>query len=186
LYVSLVLADAVARQTVTNILEQRIEKGQNMPDDYPDPELHEWEELVDIYKKAEVPENPIQDILDGKIEYHLLQRSCITMALSSIDWANRRIHERGGLGEPKRVRIAPKAMPGFMSKLASGKRTAALLRMPAALHWLMTNQTVIPGKAFELLDEVGLLQRENGVIKKTHYDNRQQTPYGEVADHLIY
>ena len=186
LYVSLVLADAVARQTVTNILEQRIEKGRNMPEDYPDPELNEFEELVDQYKKAEVPENPIQDILDGKIEYHLLQRSCITMALSTVDWANRRIHERGGLGEPKRIRVSPQAMPGFMSKLASGKRTAALLRMPAALYWLMTNQTVIPGKAFELLDEAGLLQRENGKIKQVFYDNQRQTPYGEIADHLIF
>ena len=58
--------------------------------------------------------------------------------------------------------------------------------MPAALHWLMTNQTVIPGKAYELLDEVGLLQRENGTIKKIHYDNHHKTPYGEIADHLIY
>lgn len=62
LYVSLVLADAVARQTVTNFLEQRIEKGRNLPEDYPDPELNDWEELVDQYKKVKVPENPIQDI----------------------------------------------------------------------------------------------------------------------------
>lgn len=186
LYVSLVLADAVARQTVANILDRRIEKSRNMPEDYTDPELNEWEYLADQYKKSEVPENPIQDILDGKIQYHLLERSCITMALSAVNWANHRIHDRGGLGEPKSIRIAPQSMPGFMSKLASGKRTTALLRMPAALHWLMTNQTVIPGKAHELLDEVGLLQREGGKIKKTHYDTRHHTPYGEVADHMIY
>lgn len=186
LYVSLAMADAVARQTVTSIFEQRIERGRNMPEDYPDPELNEWEDLVDQYKKTEVPENPIQDILDGRISYHLLERSCITMALSSVDWANRRIHQRGDLGEPQAIRVAPQAMPGFISKLANGRRTSTLLRAPAALHWLMTNQTVIPGKAHELLDDVGLLQRENGKIKKHHYDNQQQSPYGKIADHLIY
>jgi len=186
LYVSLALADAVARQTIMNILDQRIEKTKDMPDDYQDADLSEWEQVAEYYRNTEVPEGPIRDILDGKIRYHLLERSCITMALSSVDWANRRIHERAGLGEPKPLRVAPLAMPSFMSKLASGKRTAVLLRVPAALHWVLTNQTVIPAKAYELLDEVGLLQRENGRIKKVHYDNRRHTPYGEVAEHLIY
>ena len=185
-YVSLVLADAVARQTASHIMNQRIEKGRNMPDDYPEPDLGDWGELLEQTRKLEAPEHPIQDILEGKIQYHLLERSCITMALSSIDWANRRIHKRGGLGEPAPIRVAPEAMPDFMSRLAGGKRTTTLLRAPLALHWLMTHQSVIPGKAHELLDEVGLLQHENGRIKKFHYDNRRHTPYGEVADHLIY
>lgn len=183
---SLVLADAVARQTVSNIVKQRIEKGRNMPEDYPDPELNEWEQVLEEYKKAKIPKNPIRDILNGRTEYHLLERSCITMTLSSIDWANRRIHKRGSLGEPKPVRVTPQSMPGFLSNLASGKRTATLLAVPAALHWLMTNQAVIPGKAHELLDEVGLLQYDNGSIKKIQYDNRHHTPYGKLADHLIY
>lgn len=186
LYVSLAMADAVGRQTITNILDQRIEKGKNMPDDFKDPDLDYWENLNAEYKKAKVPENPIQDILDGKIKYHLLQRSCITMALSSIDWANQRIHERAGLGEPKPIRVAPKAMPSFISKLATGKRTSVLLKAPAALHWVMTNQTVVPGLAHELLHEAGLLQTEKGHIKKIEYDNRHHTPYGDIADHLIY
>ena len=186
LYVSLALADAVGRQTVTNILDQRIEKGRNMPEDYEDQDFDYWETLNAEYKKAEIPENPIQDILDGKIKYHLLERSCITMALTSIDWANHRIHERAGLGEPKPVRVAPEVMPPFISKLATGKRVAVLLRIPAALHWVMTNQTVMPANAPELLREAGLLQTENGRIKKTEYDNRRHSPYGEIADHLIY
>jgi hypothetical protein len=186
LYVSLVLADAVARQTALSIMEERIEEGRRMLEDYPDAELEDWETLAEESRRAEVPEDPIEDILNGKIRYQLLERSCVTMALQSVDWANQRIHERAGLGEPRRIRISPKTMPAFLSALAAGKRTAALLRMPAALHWLMSNQTVIPSHAPSLLDEVGLLQRENGQIVKRRYDNRRETPYGRIAENLIY
>ncbi len=186
LYVSLVLADAVSRQTTLSIMEEHIKEGRKMPDGYPAAELEDWETLAKESRKAEVPENPIEDILNGKVRYQLLERSCITMALQSVDWANQRIHERAGLGEPQRIRISPKTMPEFLSALAAGNRTVALLRMPAALHWLMSNHTVIPSHAPGLLDEVGLLRRENGQIVKRHYDNRRQTPYGSISEHLIY
>jgi hypothetical protein len=77
-------------------------------------------------------------------------------------------------------------MPAFLYALAAGERTAALLRMPAALHWLLNNHTVIPSHAPALLDEVGLLRREDGQIVKRRYDNRGQTPYGGLSEHLIY
>jgi hypothetical protein len=186
LYTSLVLADAVARQTTLGILEERIQQGRNMPADYPDPELQDWEILAAESRNAQVPEYPIDDILSGKIRYQLLERSCITMALQSVDWANQRIHARAGLRQPRRIRISPQTMPAFLYALAGGKRTEALLRVPAALHWLMNNQTVVPAQAPKLLDEVGLLRRENGQIVKSRYDNRGDTPYGSISDHLIY
>lgn len=186
MYVSFVLADAVARQTALGLFEEHLERGRNMPEGYPEAELDEWETLAEETKKAKVPENPIDDILNGKIRYQLLERSCITMALQSVDWANHRIHERAGLGDPRRIRISPETMPAFLSALATGKRTAALLRVPAALHWLMNNHTVIPSHAPKLLEEAGLLQRENGRIVEHHYDNRAHTPYGSISEHLIY
>ena len=45
----------------------------------------------------------------------------------------------------------------FFAALAGGKRTGALMQVPGAIHWLMHNQTVIPGRSHELIDEVGLL-----------------------------
>ena len=186
LYVSLALADAVARQTALSIVHEHVEAGRKLPEDYPAAELKDWETLAEESRKAEIPENPIDSILSGKIRYQLLERSCITMALQSVDWANQRICERVGLGEPRRIRISPKTMPAFLSALAVGNRTMALLRMPAALQWLMSNHTVIPSHAPNLLDEAGLLRRENGQISKRHYDNRRQTPYGSISEHLIY
>jgi hypothetical protein len=108
------------------------------------------------------------------------------MALYSVDWAVRRIHRRAGFTEPKPVRVVPDSLPPFMSDVATGRRTATLLRVPAMLHWIMTHQTVIPSRAPELLDEAGLLYREGDQIREYHYDNRRHTPYGELADHLIY
>lgn len=186
LYVSLALADAVGRQTVMNLLEDIVDKDKKLPEGYEDPEVHEWEELLEFYRASEVPENPIREVLQGKIRYQLMERSCVTMALSTVDWANVRIHRRGGLGDPKRVRVTPDTLPKFLDDLAAGKRKHVLLRMPAALHWLMMHQSVIPSKSHELLDEVGLLHRENGHIKEHHYDNRRHTPYGDIADHIIF
>jgi hypothetical protein len=45
---------------------------------------------------------------------------------------------------------------------------------------------VIPSHAPALLDEVGLLRRENGQVVKRRYDNRGQTPYGGLSENLIY
>jgi hypothetical protein len=185
LYVSLALADAVSRKTVVSVLEEGVEEEEE-EHDLSETELREWESILEQYRKAKVPENPIRDILQGKVRYHLLERSCITMALTSVDWANRRIHRRGGLGEPKRIRVAPTAMPAFLEDLAAGKRRAMLLHAPAALHWLMMNQAVLPSKAHELLDEAGLLHHEHGHIKEQHYDNRNHSPYGEITEHIIY
>ena len=58
--------------------------------------------------------------------------------------------------------------------------------MPGALHWLLNNQTVIPAKTYELLEEVGLLHQEGGSVVREHYDNQEVTPYGRIHDSLIY
>jgi hypothetical protein len=186
LYVSLALADAVARRTVIGILDERIEKGQEMPEDYPVVDTEEWAALNEIYRNSKIPEDPIQDILRGKIRYQILERSCITMALQSVSWAQQRVHERAGLDDPPPIRVTPESMPSFLDKLASGKRSSLLLRAPAALHWLMSNQTVLPSKAHELLDEANLLHRDHGRIRKARFDNRKKSPYGVISDHLIY
>ncbi|UCH82610.1 MAG: hypothetical protein JSW50_08970, partial [Candidatus Latescibacterota bacterium] len=186
LYVSLLLGDAVARQTIHSILDKRIEQGRNTPGDYRETEAEEWAELKALSEQQEIPENPIGDILGGKVSYHLLLRSCITMALTSIDWANTRIHRRANLGDPKRIRIAPESFPRFLDDLALSRRRSALVRIPAALHWLVKNQAVIPGKSFELLDEVGLLERKEGRIVRWDYENRVESPYGKPSEHLIY
>jgi hypothetical protein len=84
-------------------------------------------------------------------------------------------------GRPEKVVPGPEPP----DELAHGHRRAALLRVPAALHWLIHHQTVVPGKSEDLLDEVGLLERDKGKIAMRHYDNRTESPYGKPKDHLI-
>ena len=186
LYSTFALADAVARQTAAHMIDRRIEREKNFPEDYGAAEESEWEALVGHYQAAKIPEHPIRDVLEGKIRYHVLERSCITVPLSSVDWANHRIHRRAGLPEPPRVKIAPESMPSFLSDLVSGDRTPLLLRVPAALHWMISNPAVIAGKAPDALNEAGLLERKLGRAKKTSYDNTRKTPYGSIDEHIIY
>ena len=61
-----------------------------------------------------------------------------------------------------------------------------LLRVPAALHWIAHNHTLIAARTHEVLDEAGLLQRQGGQVTRYDFDNRRKTPYGEIADHVIY
>lgn len=186
LYVSLLLGDVVARQIINSFLGHRIEEACNLPGDYAEPEVNEWAQIKAMIDRQVIPDNPIEDILGSRIRYHLLLRSCITMALMAIDWANVRIHRRAELGEPKRIRTAPDSFPGFLDDLVQGKRSSALVRVPAAIHWLMRHQSVIPGKAYQLLDEVGLLEHKGGKIVKRDYEIRVESPYGRLGEHLIY
>ena len=186
LYSCFALADAVARQTVSHLIDQRIGRGQKLFADYSEALDSEWDAIGDYSRGANLPEEPIRDVLDGKISYQLLERSCITMALLCVDWGNHRIHRRAGLPEPRRVEVAPGGLPSFISELVSGERTPLLLRIPAALHWVLHNQTVVVEKAPRALADIGLLERRLGRPARTVYDNRRNTPYGPLLDHIIY
>jgi hypothetical protein len=186
LYECLLLGDTVARQTIGSLLDSRIEQGFEMPAGYEDPEVEAWALIRDALQREDIPESPIDELLGGNTSYHLLERSCITMALTSLDAANVRICRVGGLEEPRRIRVAPRAVPGFFAALAGRKRTGALMQVPGAFHWLMHNQTVIPGKSHQLIDEVGLLERDERGIVHRRFDNREETPYGRPSDNLIF
>lgn len=183
---ALLLADAAARQILTALLDARIDSNETLPSDYQRLERDEWRAVRDGLNEANVAEEPIRAILGGNLRYQLLQRSCITMALQTIDWAMQRMNRRAGESAPRRVRVAPQNLPGFIDAIVSGQRTATLLQLPAALHWLISNQTVVPGRAFQLLDEAGLLEHRRGEVLKLHYDNRNETPYGALHEHVIF
>jgi hypothetical protein len=186
MYSCLALADAVARQTVSQLLERRIDDGKNFPHDYLAASEGDWAAVAEYYTTSRLSRDPVRDVLDGKISYHLLERSCISMALLSLDWANHRIHRRAGLPEPARVAVAPESLPSFITDLAGGERTPMLLRVPAALQWIMVNQTVVVEKAAQMLDDVGLLQRDEKGPLRTDWETPRETPYGNLLDHMIY
>ena len=74
---------------------------------------------------------------------------------------------------------ADPAWTAYWDEVAPGLRALGFSpRLPPLVPWTR--------KAHELLDEAGLLERVDKKIRKFHFDNRRHTPYGEVADHLIY
>jgi hypothetical protein len=186
LYTCLLFGDALARQTYGAMFDERISEMERTPDGYEDYDRALWEGFRQTIADNAIPDNPVDDFLGGKTSYHLLQRSCVTMALTVLDAAHVRMRSRAGLKPPQRVRVVSGDLPAFVRDVGSGNRRSALLGIPAAIHWLARNQTVIPGKAHELLDEVGLLRWRRGEILKSHYDNRETSPYGRLSEHLIY
>jgi hypothetical protein len=83
--------------------------------------------------------------------------------------------------------VAPESLPSFIAELVSGERTPLLLRVPAALHWIMHNKNVVVvKKAPKALADVGLLERRLGRPVKRVYDTRRKTPYGRLANNIIY
>ena len=180
----LLFGDSVARQTVGSILDERIAAGREAPQGYGD-DVGLWKEMAARLEEG-TRESPIEEMLGGEFGYHLLQRSCISLALMSLDAANVRIHRRAGLGEPQRVRATPEEKPPLVDHIAEGRRVTALLSIPAALGWLRKNPEIVPANAHDLLDEVGLLVRDGDKLVSEHFDNRKVTPYGRIQDHLIY
>jgi hypothetical protein len=186
LYLGLLLGDALARQTITQLLEVQV-KGDDEAQDRAQAEAEDVVEGEAALEESEIPQNPIRDILDGNLSYHLLLRSCVTMALATIDWANVRIHRRGGLPDPPRIRVAPDSLPTALDEIAEGNMKSAFLRIPGALYWLTKNGSAMPGDSYKVLEEAGLLQTgEDGKIARKDYENRHESPYGCIDDNLIY
>jgi len=187
-YIALLLGDALARQTIEQLLDIRV-KGSKTAEDLTDTEKEEMEDAdqkAEAEEEEELPQNPIKEILDGNISYHLILRSCVTMVLATLDWANVRVHRRGELPDPPRIRVAPKSLPAALDELALGNFKSALIRMPGVLYWLTKNGSAIPGDAHKVLEEAGLLETEEGKLLRKEFENRHESPYGCIDDNLIY
>ena len=187
-YIALLLGDALARQTIEQLLDVRV-NGSRTSEKLTEVEIEEMEDAeqkAEEVEEEELPDNPIKEILEGNVSYHLILRSCVTMALATLDWANVRVHRRGGLPDPPRIRVAPKSLPAALDELAEGNVKSALIRMPGALYWLTRNGSAIPGDAHKVLEEAGLLQMDQGKLARRDYENRHESPYGCIDDNLIY
>ena len=187
-YIALLLGDALGRQTIEQLLDVRV-NGSRTAEKLTEVEVEEMEDAEQKAEEAEeeeLPDNPIQEILSGNVSYHLVLRSCVTMALATLDWANVRIHRRGDLPDPPRIRSAPKSLPAALDELAHGNMKSALIRMPGALYWLTKNGSAVPGDAHKVLEEAGLLKKEEGKLVRKDYENRHESPYGCTDDNLIY
>jgi len=187
-YISLLLGDALARQTIEQLLDVRV-RGSRTAEELTETEMEEMEDVeakAEVEEEEELPQNPIKEVLDGNISYHLILRSCVTMALATLDWANVRVHRRAELPDPPRIRVAPKSLPAALDELAQGNLKSALIRMPGVFYWLTKNGSIIPGDAHKVLEEAGILETEEGRLLRKEFENRHESPYGCIDDNLIY
>ncbi len=187
LYTALITGDSLARHTINNLLDSPAVHLELEQPDYPQADPRQIQALQPLLDESLVPEDPIAEISGGEIGYHLLQRSCITMALNVIDTCLHRLHHRRPeLGPYESLSVAPRSIPSWISDLAHADRRATLMRLPGAVHWLALNQTVLPDKSYIILQEAGLLETEtDGQSVRHHYTLAGDTPYGRISDSLM-
>lgn len=187
LYTCMTMGDSLARHTFKNLMKNPGRYFNGDPRDYPKPTPEHEEKFREFLLQQSVPEDPISQIMGGDISYHLLLRSCITMALTIVDACNSRIHQRHPeLPEYHSLHVTPGEIPSWASSLAHSNRRNMLMRLPGTVYWLIRNQNVLPDRAHLILQEAGLLQldEEKKLLKRVYYIS-EDTPYGRLLDNLM-
>ncbi|MFQ5600229.1 MAG: hypothetical protein ACE5G2_06710 [Candidatus Krumholzibacteriia bacterium] len=190
LRVGLALGDGVARRSLDRLLSEaeRHWLGHAPPAaTVGERHLGQWEKLREALVANHVPEDPLVS-RQHETSYQTLQRSCITMALHTIDVTVERLRARGLVDsrhKKPRLKLGPKKLAPWMEELAHADLLGIFLRAPFALWWMVRHQDMLPHKAPHRLEEAGLLERRGGQVVMRHYSLDGQTPYGQLKDHLI-
>jgi hypothetical protein len=186
LYVALVMGDSMARHTIARLLENaRPAKAGETPVDYPDAGADEVRILQQALVENRAPEDPITEVMGGKISYQLLERSCVTMALEVVAVTAHRLTARLPAKQQIRVQVTPENIPSWMDDLADTGMAGIFVRMPHVVWWLMHNANVLPTRAHRILNDAGLLERDGKKAVKHHYKLFEQTPYGRLDHNLL-
>lgn len=190
LKVNLALCDGVARQTASGILKQGEEEWANLAPGRSDlsGKLAEWEQLREMVAPSEVTREALRG-LDGKdLAYQTLLRSCATMALFTVNVTVDRLVAAGhtdGLNLDNRMLPDLGTQEKWMTDLADTDLKGIFLRAPAALKYLRAHPEAFPKNIPKQLERAGLLQLENGKVKKYKYSLESTTPYGTLKENLI-
>jgi hypothetical protein len=186
LHTALLMGDALMRR----VIGEMVDLEQIDSTTIPDAECWSGEDICKLKSKLSWDQIPDDDAREqfstDDISYHLLERSCIALALAQIDFAMEWIHQNHDLGPRRRVNIAPDTLPEFFDSIVAKDRKGALRGMPEALEWFSTHQTVLPGKSFRLLEDAGLLKQDDrGKTINYVYDVNRVTPYGRLNNNLM-
>lgn len=190
LKVNLALCDGVARQTASQILEQKEEEWVNLgPDRRGDKgNLKEWEELRKVVAPSEVTSEALSGLENKELTYQTLLRSCATMALFTVNVAVDRLVAEGhtdGLDLDNRMLPDLGVQEDWMTQLGDTDMKGIFMRAPAALKYLRAHPEAFPKNIPKQLEKAGLLEMENGKPRKFDYRIDKQTPYGTLQENLI-
>jgi hypothetical protein len=186
LHTALLMGDALMRR----VIGEMVDLEQIDSTTIPDAECWSGEDICKLKSKLSWDQIPDDDAREqfstDDISYHLLERSCIALALAQIDFAMEWIHQNHDLGPRRRVNIAPDTLPEFFDSIVAKDRKGALRGMPEALEWFSKHQTVLPGNSFRLLEDAGLLKQDDrGKTINYVYDVNRVTPYGRLNNNLM-
>ena len=188
---NLALCDGVARHNFSKILKQsedewalqspRAEKNQTET-------LKEWKELRKVIAPNPLTTDTLTNLSEYNLAYQTLLRSCATMSLYTINVAVNRLAADGhtdGLNPDYRMLPDLGHQEPWMIEVAVTDLKGIFLRAPAILSFLRDNPQAFPKNIPHQLERAGLLELENGKIKKIHYQLNGITPYGTLQENLI-
>jgi hypothetical protein len=188
---NLALCDGVARHNVSKLLKQREEEwARQAPRSEKNQAetMAEWEKL----RKFVAPNSLITDtrinLPDDDLAYQTLLRSCATMSLYTINVAVDRLVADGhtdGLDMDHRMLPDLGHQEPWMTELSKTDLKGIFLRAPTIIRFLRANPQAFPKNIPHQLEQAGLLELENGKVKKIHYRLDGITPYGTLQENLI-
>jgi len=145
------------------------------------------EQIRNVYSLSRLPEDPLIDLMgQADLSYQLLERSCITQSLTALQLSLVRTHRNNGLGEPPTLQIVPEKLPPWIEELGTASTGEMLYRAPGLLLFIARNNQVLPGNAYRILEDAGLLRRdEEGEPVVYYYHVESNTPYGELRNNMM-
>ncbi|MEM7145355.1 MAG: hypothetical protein AAF591_09480 [Verrucomicrobiota bacterium] len=189
LHTCLILGDALARRTAQAIVEDK-----KKYDTGARPEEIQ-QELALLHQQLSTDAMPDEPLVyhagNQDLSYHLLLRSCITQALAAIDLGMEKTYRKNNLGERPPLQYAPETLPDWICELAHGDGTnempGLLAKIGPTVRWLRDNTQVIPGNAYRILDDGGVLQHdEDDSLIRFYYRADLMTPYGAIPTNVAY
>jgi len=188
---NLALCDGVARHTVSQILEQSEESwADQAPEKDQDRQsaLDDWAALRKVVAPVTVTNDTLINLKEQDLAYQTLLRSCATMALYTINVAVQRLEALGysdGLNPDFQMLPDLGRQEKWMTELADTDLKGIFLRAPSILRYLKNNPQAFPKNIPDQLKKAGLLQLDNGKVRKFHYRLDKTTPYGTLQENLI-
>ncbi|MBK1632748.1 hypothetical protein CKO31_18755 [Thiohalocapsa halophila] len=185
LMTGLLMGDALARRTVAAMVERgdlELPGAEALTDFTP----ADKDAVVAAFSTSALPDDPLTHLMgEAELSYQLLERSCITYSLGVIQLALLRLHAAHDLGPAPRLDIVPRDLPPWVADLATAETGELLGYLPGALLFLARNGQVIPGNAYRILDDAGLLHEQDGLPLVYEYFFDERTPYGDLRDNLM-
>lgn len=191
LQTNLALCDGVGRHTISKILEQSEEEWASQAPANKlnlEAESADWAKLREVLAPKTITSDTLINLSTDDLAYQTLLRSCATMALYTVNVAVKRLSADGftdGLNPEHQMMPDLGTQEPWMTELAETNLKGIFLRAPAILRYMKDNPQAFPRNIPKILEQAGLLQLENGKVKKIHYQLEKITPYGTLQENLI-